>query len=120
MLTIKIATLNINGITSRAKVDMLENFLRVHDIDILFAQEVTSPETTNIGGYETHCNIGSSMRGTAVLAKDGITLTNVIKLPSGRAIAVEYRGTLLINIQGVTGGTDQTSGECSLGQTIPI
>ena len=23
-------------------------------------------------------------------------------------------------IQGVTGGTDQTSGECSLGQTIPI
>ena len=25
-----------------------------------------------------------------------------------------------MNIQGVTGGTDQTSGECSLGQTIPI
>ena len=25
-----------------------------------------------------------------------------------------------LNIQGVTGGTDQTSGECSLGQTIPI
>ena len=24
------------------------------------------------------------------------------------------------NIQGVTGGTDQTSGECSLSQTIPI
>jgi len=38
METIKIATLNINGITSRARVDMPENFLRVHDIDILFAQ----------------------------------------------------------------------------------
>ena len=25
-----------------------------------------------------------------------------------------------LNIQGVTGGTDQTSGGCSLGQTIPI
>ena len=25
-----------------------------------------------------------------------------------------------IYIQSVTGGTDQTSGECSLGQTIPI
>ena len=25
-----------------------------------------------------------------------------------------------VNIQGVTGGTNQTSGECSLGQTIPI
>jgi len=26
----------------------------------------------------------------------------------------------VVYIQGVTGGTDQTSGECSLGQTIPI
>jgi len=25
-----------------------------------------------------------------------------------------------LHIQGVTGGKDQTSGECSLGQTIPI
>ena len=25
-----------------------------------------------------------------------------------------------LNIQGVTGGTDQTSGECFLGHTIPI
>ena len=27
---------------------------------------------------------------------------------------------IMESIQGVTGGTDQTSGECSLGQTIPI
>ena len=27
---------------------------------------------------------------------------------------------IYIYIQGVTGGMDQTSGECSLGQTIPI
>jgi len=29
-------------------------------------------------------------------------------------------GKKIYNIQGVTGGTDQTSGECSLGQTIPL
>ena len=68
---------------------MLENVLRLHDIDILFAQKLTNPETTNIGGYETHRNIGSSMRCTALLAKDGITLTNFTKLPQGRAIAAE-------------------------------
>ena len=28
--------------------------------------------------------------------------------------------SVALNIQGVTGGTDQTSAECSLGQTIPI
>ena len=103
METIKISRLNINGITSRARVDMLENFLRVHDIDILFAQDVTSPETTNIGGYETHHNIVSYTRGKAILAKDCITLTTVTKLPSGRAIAAKYRGALLINIYDPSG-----------------
>ena len=34
---------------------------------------------------------------------------------TAQEINIEY-----VNIQGVTGGTDQTSGECSLGQTIPI
>jgi len=29
-------------------------------------------------------------------------------------------GIVVVYIQGVTGGTDQTSGECSLGHTIPI
>ena len=33
---------------------------------------------------------------------------------------VEIAVKCLPYIQGVTGGTDQTSGECSLGQTIPI
>jgi hypothetical protein len=28
--------------------------------------------------------------------------------------------TVILYIQGVPGGTDLTSGECSLGQTIPI
>ena len=31
-----------------------------------------------------------------------------------------YAHFLVTNIQGVTGETGQTSGECSLGQTIPI
>ena len=33
---------------------------------------------------------------------------------------IEMHGQQNIYIQGVTGGTDQTSGECSLGHTIPI
>ena len=35
-------------------------------------------------------------------------------------VAACHAATSPHNIQGVTGGTDQTSGECSLGQTIPI
>ena len=38
------------------------------------------------------------MRGTAILTKTGITLTNITKIPSGCARAVEHRGTLLVNV----------------------
>ena len=75
--------------------------------------------TTNIGEYETHHNIGSSMRGTAILVKDGITLTNVTKLPSGRTIAAEYRGTLLINIYAPFGTVKRHEREYFFNNELP-
>jgi exonuclease III len=59
------------------------------------------------------------MRGTAILAKDGITLTNVTKLPSGRAIAAEYRGTLLINIYAPSGTAKRHEREYFFNNELP-
>jgi exonuclease III len=42
MNVITLATLNINGITAQTRVGMLADFIRRHDFDILFVQEVTS------------------------------------------------------------------------------
>jgi len=41
----------------------------------------------------------------------------IIRLICKRVVSIHY--WKLSGIQVVTGGTDQTSGECSLGQTIP-
>jgi len=90
--TIEIATLNINGITARTRVGMLADFIRRHDFDIIFTQEVTSTEVMNVRGYNAHLNIGASIRGTAILAKSTLHLTNIITLPSGRTIAADYKG----------------------------
>jgi hypothetical protein len=43
-----------------------------------------------------------------------LTIQTTLSLP------LIYTAIVILFIQGVTGGTDQTSGECSLGQTIPI
>ena len=102
MSTIKIATLNINGITARTRVWMLADFIQ-HDFDIIFAQEVTSTEVLNVRGYDTYLNIGTSIRGTAILARSTLHLTKVTTLPSGRAIAADYRGLRLINIYAPSG-----------------
>jgi exonuclease III len=98
MYVITLASLNINAITSRTRVGMLTEFLRRHDIDILFMQEVTSLEPLNIPGYAAHHNIGASTRGTAILARSGILLKKITRVPSGRAIAAMYHNTLLINV----------------------
>jgi exonuclease III len=82
---------------------MLTDFLRRHDLDILFVQEMTNTEVLHIRGYETHQNIRASIRGTAILAKHGFHLENVASLPSGRAIAAVYQGIHLINIYAPSG-----------------
>jgi len=111
MSTVKIATLNINGITARTRVGMLADFIRQHDFDIIFIQEVTSTEVLNFRVYNTHLNIGASIRGTAILAKSTLQLTNITILPSGRAIAADYKGIRLINVYAPSGTARRTDRE---------
>jgi exonuclease III len=75
MHVIKIATLKINGVTAPTSVGVISDFITRHEIDILLVQEITDPDTMNIRGYVTHHNIGTSMRGTAILARNEMPIT---------------------------------------------
>ena len=77
---------------------MLEEFLWTNYIDIAMLQEVTGPQLDSTCRYTKHVNIGTERRGTAILARDGLILTDVRCLPSGRGIARMYNGTRLINV----------------------
>ena len=61
-------------------------------------QEVTGPQLDSIYRYTKHVNRGTERRGTAIVARDGLVLTDVRYLPSGRGITAMYNGTRLINI----------------------
>jgi len=95
---IKIATLNINGLSFPTKVAMLVEFMRLQEIDILLVQEVTKPVLHNIYGYNMHYNIEATMRSTAIITRDSISLENVTMLPSGRTIAAKFREIWIINL----------------------
>jgi len=43
------------------------------------------------------------MRGTAIPARNEITLTNIIKVLSGRAMTAVYNGLLIINVYAPSG-----------------
>jgi exonuclease III len=91
-------TLNINDMTPLTIITMPREFLRTWEIAILLFQEVTQHVLHDHKGYTTHYNIQTSRRGTAIVARDGINLTNVTRLPSGRAIAVGFRELWLIKV----------------------
>jgi len=141
MITTNIATLNINGISSTIRMQMLRNFInplnaklnpichflallgthpilhvsgiRVnkHDINILLMQEVTHPSLDNLNGYTVHYNIGTSQRGTSIAARDNIQLSNITRMPSGRAIAAEFKGIWLVNIYAPSGAAKRNERE---------
>jgi len=91
MAHIKIATLNINGLSSPTKMAMLVEFMRLQEIVIILVQEVTKPVLHNIYGYNTYYNIGATMRGTVIITRESISLENVTVPPSVRAIAAKCR-----------------------------
>jgi len=75
--TYKIATLNINAISSPMKIKMLTNFLLRQDIDIALLQEVANDDLSNIYDYSAHINEGIEKRGTAIIKKEGISVNNI-------------------------------------------
>ena len=119
MAHIKIATLNINGLSSPTKVAMLAEFIRLQEIDILLVQEVTKPVLHNINGYNTHYNIGATMRGTAIITRDSISLENVTRLPSWRAIAAKYQEIWIINIYAPSGTARKQDRENFYNNEVP-
>jgi exonuclease III len=74
-------------------------------------QEVTHPSLDNLNGYTVRYNIGTSQRGTAIVAKDNIELSNITKMPSGRAIAAEFKGIWLVNTRAPSGAAKRNDRE---------
>jgi len=99
----KVATLNINGISAGWRMGMLNDFVHKQEIDILLLQEVTHTDFAMIRGYTAHTNVGTNKRGTAIVTREQISLSNIIKLPSGRGMAASYQGTWLVNVYAPSG-----------------
>ena len=82
---------------------MLDALLRCQEINILQVQEVTYQVLNDFQGYTAQYNIGANRRGTAIVAKDGTNLENIIMSPSGRAVTAKFREGWIINLYAPSG-----------------
>ena len=90
---------------------MLTEYIRRHDLDIFFLQEVSYPELLPVPGYDIYCTIGSDKRGTAIVARNDIAIMNINTLPSGLAIAAECKGLYIAIIYDPSGTGKRTQRE---------
>jgi exonuclease III len=82
---------------------MLEEFLHQQEVDIAMLQEVVCTTLSGIRNYETYLNIGSNMRGTAILVKYGIEVGDVKRLATGRGMAAHILNKWFINVYAPSG-----------------
>jgi exonuclease III len=90
---------------------MLEEFLWKQDIDLALVQEVTTPLLSATRRYTAYMNEGKNRKGTAILAKEGIPITDIKRIPSGRGMAAMFNGTRIINIYGPSGAENKNERE---------
>lgn len=65
----KIATLNINGMSS-TKLQMPTDFIGHQNVDMIFLQEVVTAEVGQIQGYKNYYNVRMTMQGTAIVVRN--------------------------------------------------
>ena len=99
----KIATMNINGIKATGRMRMLHEFIQRKELDIILLQEVTHHDFEIIQEYDAFLNVGTNRRGTGILSRQKIPLSNITRIPSGRGIAAQLRDTWLVNIYAPAG-----------------
>ena len=108
--TYNVTTLNLKGLMSTTKIGMLNDFLRRQDIDITLLQEVMHNDFDSFSGYVATVNEETTKTGTAVIVKEGLSIHNIKRLPSGRGIAGMFKDTWLINIYAPSGAENTRAG----------
>lgn len=117
LLSYNLATININTITSESKLNALRTFIRTHDLDIVFLQEVENEQLT-IPGFNVVCNVDYARRGTAIAVKQHIKFSHVEKSLDGRLITMRIQSITLCCCYAHSGANHRTDREHLFNQTL--
>ncbi|KAK3922815.1 Transposon TX1 uncharacterized 149 kDa protein [Frankliniella fusca] len=101
-LTTNILSLNLSVITAVGNLNELRSLLNREYVDIVLLQEVAIP-AFDFYGYSECVNLGPDKRGTALLWKSALPISDVCSLPSGRAIAATFGDVRIVCVYAPSG-----------------
>lgn len=101
-LTTNILSLNLSVVTSPVNLEELRSLLNREYVDIVLLQEVAVP-AFDFYGYSECVNLGPDRRGTALLWKSALPMTDLCSLPSGRAVAATFGDVRVVCVYAPSG-----------------
>ncbi|KAI9550800.1 hypothetical protein GHT06_007251 [Daphnia sinensis] len=117
---LKIASINIGGIRSVERRQILLNFCRDGNLDIVGLQEVAFHSCPIIESrYHLLANVGPNKKGTAILIRHGLKYSRLLLEPDGRLISIDVKCFTFINIYAPSGKQAKNERNNFLRQTVP-
>lgn len=113
-----IITLNVNCIQNTIKWAQFEDFIKTNNADIILIQEISAKQINLTCPYNVYINAGTCNRGTAIITKPGLELTNIACHPDGRIITGKLKDTLIVNIYAPSGSRNRIERNEFFRQTI--
>ncbi|KZS00260.1 Uncharacterized protein APZ42_003517, partial [Daphnia magna] len=99
LLKLKIASINIGGIRSVERRQLLFNFCRDGNLNIVGLQEVAFHSCPTIESrYHMLSNVGLNKNGTAMLIRHGLDYSRLLLESDGRLISIDVKCFAFINI----------------------
>ena len=104
MYVFKIVTINVNGIRSPVTQTLLKKFLFDNDIDVVLLQEINDDNLDSMfPQYKYVVNLGESNRGTAIVYRAHLSVSNIDMSSCGRITALTTNNIRLINVYAPSG-----------------
>lgn len=117
VLSYNVGSVNMNGVSSKNKIDALRSFIFLMELDIVMLQEVT--EQIDINGFEAHSNIDHTKRGTEILIKSHIKTSRIQRSIDSRILSIQIDDQVTIcNVYAPSGSAQKAARERFFTDTI--
>lgn len=109
--TLTVGTVNLNSSNSDLNKNLLRDFIRDYNLDIILLQEVVFENFSFIYSHKAIVNRQAKSLGTAILIRNGLEYKDVLYHPNGRILSVTIANMNFVNIYAFSGTNKKKKNE---------
>lgn len=100
---LSVGTVNLNSSNSDLNQNLLKDFIRDYNLDVIFLQEVVFENFRFINSHKAIVNRQPRSLGTAMLIRNGLDYKDVLYHPNGRILSATVADINFVNVYAFSG-----------------